>query len=132
MSLWKISVCLVGVMLLPLADVKHSLAQDQKKPEKSKEEKELISKCKSRLIKNVPPPEPKNWLWGKGETYRGGPVISYLIEEDGRVTNVKLKRSSGVRKIDEYEMEWVKGLKYQAMPGCPGVETTEAINIDFR
>src|SRR5262245_6835192 len=85
-----------------LANASYSLGQAEKKLEKSKEEKELIARCKSRPIKKKLPEEPKNWKWEKGETYRGGPVISYTIQEEGTVTNVKLKRTSGVHKIDEY------------------------------
>jgi TonB family protein len=131
MTLMKISICALGVTFLILAMADHSLGQGEKKPEKSKEEKELIARCKSKLIKNGPPPEPKKWEWGKGEKYRDHPVVSYTIEEDGTVTNVKLKRASGVRKIDEYALQSVKGQRFEAMPGCHGIETTETIIIDF-
>jgi TonB-like protein len=121
----------LAATLLVFAYANHSLGQGEKKPGKSKEEKELVARCKSRLIKSGPAPEPNKWEWGKDETYRGGPVISYTIEEDGNVTNVRLKRSSGVRKIDAYYLASVRGRKYQAMPGCPGIETTESMTIDF-
>ena len=131
MTLKEILVCALGVIFLMVMTANHSSGQGEKKPEESKGKKELIARCKPRQIKKDQSPEPKNWKWEKDETYRGGPVISYTIEEDGRVTNVKLKRSSGVRKIDEYELEQVKNRKYKAMPGCPGIETTESIEIDF-
>ncbi len=127
----KALVYALALTLLVFAGANHSSGQGEKKPEKSKEERELIARCKAKLIKKAPPPEPKNWEWGKGEKYRGAPVIAYSIEEDGRVTDVKLKRGSGVRAIDNYALEWVKSRRYAAMPGCPGIETTETIIIDF-
>lgn len=114
------------------ANVNYSLAQAQKEQEKSQKEKELIAQCKTKLIKNDPPREAKDWKETKGETYHNPPLISYFIEEGGKVTNVKLKRSSGVRKVDEYAIEWAKGRKYKPMPGCPGIETTESVIIDFQ
>src|SRR5260370_29691720 len=117
--------------LLVFAGANHSSGQAEKKSEKNKEEKELIARCKSKLIRNGRPTKPKNWEWGKGEKYRGAPEISYSVQEDGKIANVKLKRGSGVRQIDEYALEWVKGRKYQAMPGCPGIEITETVIIDF-
>src|SRR3954464_6371932 len=37
----------------------------------------------------------------RGEHYKQSPIVSYNIEEDGRITNVKLVRSSGVPRIDK-------------------------------
>jgi hypothetical protein len=122
----------LALTLLVFVGAHHSLGQGEKKPDKSKEEKELIARCKTKLIKNGRPQGPKNRKWGKDETYQHAPVISYRIEEDGSVTNVKLKRGSGVQWIDEYALGWVKSRKYRAMPGCPGIETTENIIIDFQ
>jgi TonB family protein len=132
MTATKSLVYALVLTLLVLAGADHSSGQSEKKPEKSKEEKELIARCKTRPIKNALPKEPKNWKWEKGEKYHGGPTISYTIEEDGTVTNVKLKRSSAVRKIDEYYVAWVKGSKYEAMPGCSGIDTAFSITIDFQ
>jgi TonB family protein len=128
----KTLVYALALILLVFAGADHSLGQGEKKPEKGREEKELIARCKRKLIKNGPSPEPKKWEWGKGEKYRDHPVVSYTIKEDGTVTNVKLKRTSGVRKIDEYVLQSVKAQKFEAMPGCPGIETTETIIIDLR
>jgi len=122
---------LIGAFLFSAGAASLS-GQGENKQEKSKDEKELVARCKCKLIKNGRPAEYKNQKWGKDEKYRGAPVISYTIKEDGSVTNVNLKQGSGVRWIDEYALEWVKGRKYQAMPGCPGVDTTETIVIDFQ
>ena len=104
----------------------------EQKADEESEKRELIARCKTKIVKKTPRPEPKDLQWGKDEKYRGAPVISSTIQEDGNVVNVKLERSSGVRWIDEYALQTVKGRKYQAMPGCPGVETKETIIIDFQ
>jgi TonB family protein len=132
MTLRKTLLYTLGRVFLIVITANPSSGPDEKKQEKTKEEKELIAACKTKLIKKDGPPEPKDWKWGKDGRYRGGPTISYTIEADGNVTNVKLKRSSGVRKIDEYELASVKRQKFKPMPGCPGVETTETIIIDFQ
>ena len=71
-------------------------------------------------------------IGGDDEKYRGAPVISYTIQEDGSVIDLKLQRSSGVKGIDKYALQTVKGWKYRAMPGCPGVDTTVTLIIDFQ
>ena len=106
--------------------------QDQKKPEQTPDQQELAKRCKTKLLKEAPPAEPKDKEWGKDEKYRGAPTVSYTIQADGSVTNVRLKRKSGVRWIDEYALALVKSRKYEAMPGCLGIETAETITIDFQ
>jgi hypothetical protein len=102
------------------------------KADKEREKRELIARCKTRIVKKDLLPQPKDWQWGKDEKYRGAPVTSYNIQEDGSIANAKLKRGSGVRGIDEYALNIVKGRKYEAVPGCPGVESTETVIIDFQ
>jgi hypothetical protein len=64
-----------------------------KKPVSSKEQKEYIKRCPLKLegkwhsltIRRVP----------TGEHYQRHPIVSYTIEEDGRVEDIQLVRSSG-------------------------------------
>ena len=122
---------LFAALLFP-GTARYSLGQDQKKKEQNRKERELMAGCKSELKKNEVPLEPKNWKLEKGEKYGGGPVISYTIEEDGTVTSVKLKRSSGVQRIDEYYLARVKDRKFEVIPGCPVVEATLDVLIHFQ
>jgi TonB family protein len=115
-----------------LAGANSAAQQDEKKQEKSKDQSELIARCKTQIIKRNLQPQPKNWQIGKDEAFRSSPQVSYTIQEDGTVSNLKLKRGSGVRGIDEYALNIVKGRKYQPMPGCPGVDATETVTIDFQ
>jgi TonB-like protein len=132
LTLRKISVYLLIGAFLFSSGATSASRPGENKQEKSKDERELIARCKCKLIKDGRPAESKNQKWGKDEKCRDAPVISYTIKEDGSVTKLKLKRGSGVRWIDEYALEWVKGRKYQAMPGCPGVDSAETIIIDFQ
>ena len=66
------------------------------------------------------------------EHYRQHPVVSYNIEEDGRVTNVKLVRSSGVPRIDKDFMEQTALNRYKPRPaGCGLIETKMDLTIDW-
>ena len=104
----------------------------EQKADEESEKRELIARCKTRIVKNDLPPQRNDWHWGDDEKYRGAPVISYTIQEDGSVIDLKLQRSSGVKGIDKYALQTVKGWKYRAMPGCPGVDTTVTLIIDFQ
>lgn len=74
----------------------------------------------------------KELKFRKGETYRHSPVVSYQVDPDGTVSNVKLIRSTGVKDIDAFAVEWVKQLKYKPAPGCETLLTEVDITIDFR
>ncbi len=115
--------------LLTLGD--SAAAQDVRKADENKEKQELIARCKTKMLKKGLRLAPKGWEFGKDEKYRGAPTVSYTIEPDGSVANAKLTRSSGVRKIDEYALQSVRGWKYQAMPGCPGLDSQATILIHF-
>lgn len=101
-------------------------------PLTDRETRELVAKCRTKPLKSKGPKIslPPHWL-GKNEKYRGSPSVSFSIAPDGTVHDVILKKSSGARKMDEYAMDVIKGWKYKPMPGCPGIQTTTSLTIDF-
>lgn len=79
---------------------------------------------KSRDHSAAPSPDPKG--------YKRMPVVTFQIEESGKVVNVKLKRSSGSPSIDKYALSWVRSWKYKPRPaGCGVLESEVGATIDF-
>jgi TonB family protein len=74
----------------------------------------------------------REFKFRKGEKYRNSPVVFYEVNPDGKPSNVKLMRSTGVKDIDDFAVDWVKKLKYKPAPGCVGFESQMTITIDFR
>ena len=67
----------------------------------------------------------------KGEKWAGAPVIAFDISESGKVDNIHLTRSSGVRDIDQRAVIWVRSRKYERRPGCGVVESNINLIVDF-
>jgi TonB family protein len=66
------------------------------------------------------------------ETYTRSPMVKYQIEEDGKVTNAMLIRSSGVASIDKAVVDAMGRWKYQPRPkGCGQIETEMSVTIDW-
>ena len=105
-------------------------ADGQVKPLSKEEIANAVKKCKTKLTYQPKLELPENWL-GNDEKYVHAPVVSFLITEDGTVHNVKLKRGTGVKKLDEHIVRYVREWKYKPMPGCEGVETTTSVLIHF-
>jgi len=67
------------------------------------------------------------------ESYKGGPLIKYQIQEDGTVSDATLTRSSGVADIDKKVLDAVVRWKYKPRPvGCGVIENKMLATIDFR
>jgi TonB family protein len=124
----RISACLTAVVLL----VAGAPAQQSSKKPADEEVRKLKAKCKATILKRNPQKEPQSFAFARGEKYKNSPVVSFSISEDGSVSNVRLKRSSGVKSIDEYAIQSVKSVEYKPMPGCPGIESQADVTIHFQ
>jgi TonB family protein len=125
----KVKTLFVGLIAITLL----TGAVDAQQPSiatSEKAKKELAATCKVR-VENLPEISiPENCM-GKNERYLGGPTIRFTLFEDGRIHKVKLVKSSGVKKLDEYELKVIRGAKYKPMPACPALETTMTLLIHF-
>jgi hypothetical protein len=100
------------------------------KPASSKEQREYIKRCPLKLEGKWHSTTVSRLL--PGEHYRQHPVVSYNIEEDGRVTNVQLVQSSGVPRIDKDFVEQTALNHYKKrLPGCGVIETKMDLTIDW-
>ncbi|MCU1283982.1 MAG: Gram-negative bacterial TonB protein C-terminal [Acidobacteriales bacterium] len=59
------------------------------------------------------------------------PVLSYTILEDGSVSNVKLIKGTGSKKLDADVVKRIRSWKYKPQPGC-AIDTKITINIDLK
>jgi TonB family protein len=46
------------------------------------------------------------------------PKVAYVVDEDGRVSNVKILKSTGSPKVDSGLVKSIMAWKYRAQPGC--------------
>ncbi|MGH9714739.1 MAG: TonB family protein [Candidatus Acidiferrales bacterium] len=66
------------------------------------------------------------------EGYTGPATVKFAVGENGKVSDVHLTRSSGVRDIDQKVVEAYSGWKYTAKPGRPVIESEVSVIVDWR
>ena len=67
-----------------------------------------------------------------GETYKGPPLLKFIVEEDGSVSNVRLKRSSGLTNLDKKTLTAVGRWRYKPRPtGCGAIDTEMTVLIHW-
>jgi len=59
------------------------------------------------------------------------PIIAFQIAESGKVIGPHVKRSSGIRDIDDVGLNFVRSRKYNPRPGCPVIDSEEDVMVDF-
>ena len=66
-------------------------------------------------------------------TYRRSPIVRFLIQEDGSVTEARIVRSSGVADVDQEVLESVSRWKYKPRStGCGVIEIQMTVVIHWR
>jgi len=60
------------------------------------------------------------------------PIIAFQIGATGEVLNAHVKRSSGIRDMDDSALSWVSSGKYNTRPGCSAVDNETDVLIDIR
>jgi TonB family protein len=65
-------------------------------------------------------------------SYRHSPAIALEITEEGSMANLRLIRSSGIKRFDDRVVRAVSSWKYKPRPGCGVIESTVVVTIDFR
>ena len=97
----------------------------------SREKSDAATRCRPALASKPKPAWPKAIHSRRGEVYRQDPIVSFEINEQGRVENVKTVRTSGLRDIDSWVEREIARWKYKPAPGC-GVRHSETIvTVDF-
>jgi TonB family protein len=107
-------------------------SEEQKANDSSGKKVGEPSACAPVLLSKPRLEWPKTVQYRKNESYKRAPIISFEIEESGKVSNVKVTRGSGVRDIDAWVVNEIKRWKYKPGPGCGIRETDATVIIDFR
>ena len=125
-------VCLVGICVL-LVGHQINAIPPQNRPEKHDADRsDLAKRCNPTLVKSSSP-KGQSIQVRDGEKSSGcTPIVAFEILESGNVTNIRLKRSSGMRDIDNYALTSVKSQRYNSRPGCPVIESEADILIDYQ
>jgi TonB family protein len=112
----------IGVVLLTLSLVTTCWSQDSQKTS-------LPPECaKTIRVHGSFPKGPFRTL--PDESYKRSPVVKYLIQEDGTVSNTTITRSSGVADIDMKYRDAIAKWKYKPRPsGCGVIETEMTATI---
>jgi TonB family protein len=58
------------------------------------------------------------------------PKVSYVVHEDGSVSNVKILKGTGSAKVDAGLVKSIQAWKYKPQPGCT-VDTSMVVVIDI-
>jgi TonB family protein len=120
----------LAVLMLCVGNATIALPQDKSK-EKNKESKALAKLCNPSVVKHLKVKQTSIQI-RKGEKSSGfTPLIAFQIAESGEVINAHVKRSSGIRDVDDYALNSIKSTKYNARPGCPVIESEASVNIDW-
>jgi TonB family protein len=93
--------------------------------------KAWIKKCQPELLSKPFRSLRGPFHFATGEKYRRIPVISFSIEPDGAVHDVKVTQGSGVKDIDQHALKDISSWKYTSRPGCPTLESQVGITIDW-
>jgi TonB family protein len=114
------------LLLLIVCSIGVAYPQVPEKPTKA-----WLKKCQPKLLTKPFPSLKGPFHFARGEKYRHAPAVSFSIDADGTVHDVKLTQRSGVRDIDQHALQDVSNWKYTSRPGCPTMETEFAILIHW-
>ena len=73
----------------------------------------------------------KDFKIQKNEIYQYTPVVSYSIDSDGNVIDLRLLQSSGISDVDTKLLNAIKDWKYKPRPHCAVIETQMSVTIDW-
>lgn len=98
-----------------------------------RERRQQLEQCASLPLEALQQPFPRFPLErGPGEKYQGAPSYGYDVAEAGTVENVRVSRSSGLKKLDQNGLETIAGWRFKPRPGCGVVSNHVAFTIDFK
>ena len=86
--------------------------------------------CAPKLLRH-PELKPGEILVQPGESYAGPPVLRADIEEDGKVMNLQLLSSSGIRRLDAILSANGKQWKYAPRPHCGSVPANIVVTVGW-
>lgn len=93
---------------------------------------QLAKQCNPVLVKKSKL-KPKAIHIREGEKSTGyTPIIAFQVTSDGKVLNAHVKRSSGIRDMDDSALSSIRSSSYNSRPGCPVIDNEADVLIDLR
>ena len=120
----RLKVAALAMLLLTLP----GFAGSEKKAQ-SKQNKEFVKRCSPKLQGKWHSIDLKHFPLNDG--YKQPPVVSFIIQEDGSVTDVRLVKSSGSPTVDNEIVKETGLNRYDKRLGCGPIEVKMSMNIDF-
>ena len=118
-TLWELHPAIVKALFPDTAQEKAGIGQNYD-----------VKRCAPKLVRQARNAEGTSFKIGKGERWKSSPVIALEILESGEVANAHVKRSSGVRDVDNCALNWFKGMRYNSRSGCGITESDVGVTID--
>jgi TonB family protein len=63
--------------------------------------------------------------------YDRNPRVSFVIDGNGNVADVRLLESSGSTELDHRVVGWLGNLRYSPQSGCGSWKVETSVNIEF-
>jgi TonB family protein len=118
-TLWELHPAIVKALSPDTAQEKAGIGQNYD-----------VKRCAPRVVSYPKISRNGPFKTGKGEKWTNAPTIGFEILESGGVANAQIKGSSGVRNIDAYALDSIKGTKYNGRPECGVVESEASVTVD--
>jgi len=132
MALKQLAARLVFAGSLSLVVVALPAARSQDKRDHPDADAQQLAKRCNPVVVRKPKLKRRSIQVRDGDKPTGfSPLVSYQITESGEIVNVRLKRSSGIRDVDDVALNFVRGRKYNPRPGCPVIDSEEGVIVDF-
>jgi TonB family protein len=133
MALKRLSARLVFAASLSFLVVALPAARSQdRKDHPVADAQQLAKQCNPVLVKKSKL-KPKAIRVREGEKSTGyTPIIAFQIASTGKVLNAHVKRSSGIRDMDDSALSSIQSGKYNSRPGCPVIDSEADVLIDLR
>jgi uncharacterized protein len=122
---------LAGSLSLVMVALPASRSQD-KKDHSDAAAQQIAKRCNPVLVKNSKL-KAETIRVREGEKSTGyTPIIAFEIASTGEVVSAHVKRSSGIRDIDDSALSSIRSGRYNSRPGCPVVDSEADVLIDLR
>ena len=106
-----------------------SASSQDKRDHPGADAQQVATQCNPVLVKKAKL-KPKTIHVRKGEKSTGHtPIIAFQISSAGEVLNAKVKRSSGIRDMDDSALSSIHYRKYNNRPGCPVIDSEADVLI---
>jgi TonB family protein len=115
--------CAVGVM--------HEARSQDKRDHPDADAQQLARRCNPVIVRK-PKLKRRSIQFREGEKSTGYPPnIAFQVAASGEVLNAHVKRSSGIRDVDNSALSFIQSWRYNSRPGCPVIDSEAVVLIQL-